>query len=88
MSTLLVQQFKTLAGAQKRAAFKNAHSDRYHYEIVRLVDGEIDVNPFGQSKTYTYRLNKIGKRAAFDRCGYNILNLYGVPKRNALLKGE
>lgn len=57
MSMLLVQVFKTLAGAQKRQAFENAHSKIHKYLIVFC-------DEHGQPAVYdpnckpTYRLRK------------------------------
>lgn len=58
----LAQEFKTLAGAQKRAAFENAHCvGRYRYSVVKARDGECpDSLPFNPSifKGYTWRLER------------------------------
>jgi len=58
---LLAQEFKTIAGAQKRAAFENAHcGDRYLYIPIRCVNGRPDQAAFDQAKftTYTWRLER------------------------------
>jgi hypothetical protein len=55
------QEFKTLAGAQKRAAFENAHCDkRYHYAVVRCVAGVPDTDSFNilRYSRYTWRIEK------------------------------
>lgn len=57
---LLKQEFKTLAGAQKRAAFENAHCDkRYLFTPVRCFNGVPDPGPYmSPSADYTWRLKK------------------------------
>lgn len=58
---LLVQQFKTLEGARKRAAFENAHCNaRYRFTIVRCLKGEPDTFTFvpNNFSEYTFRLKK------------------------------
>jgi hypothetical protein len=58
---LLKQEFKTLAGAQKRAAFENAHCDRrWVFSLVRCADGEPDSAKYDPAKfsTYTWRLGR------------------------------
>lgn len=62
---LLSQNFKTLAGAQKRARFENAHvvgaqqgRARWSYNPVRCVNGEPDMQPITHGVTYTWRLRK------------------------------
>jgi hypothetical protein len=55
------QVFKTLAGAQKRAAFENAHCDkRYSFTVVRFVEGERDTREFNilRFSRYTWRIEK------------------------------
>jgi hypothetical protein len=60
-TVLLAQEFKTLGGAQKRAAFENAHcGKRYFYTPVRCLDGQPDparLNPDIFHK-YTWRLER------------------------------
>ena len=59
---LLSQNFKTLAGAQKRAAFENAHcKSRYYFGVVRCLNGEPDNQPLDRNrfKEYTWRLNRL-----------------------------
>jgi hypothetical protein len=56
---LKAQQFKTLAGAQKRAAFENAHcKGRYLFQPVRCVNGEPDSFPITAHIQYTWRLRR------------------------------
>ena len=64
------QIFKTLAGAQKRVRFENAHCDgRYRYSAVRCLDGERDTAEFDVLRSdfapgnhpaskYTWRLER------------------------------
>jgi hypothetical protein len=61
------QEFKTLAGAQKRAAFENAHCDkRYNFTVVRFVEGERDTREFNilRFSRYTWRIER---KAIVDR---------------------
>jgi hypothetical protein len=63
---LLKQQFKTMEGARKRAAFENAHCDRrFIFTPVRCVNGAPDPNPFEGNLMglYTWRLKKEMRRA-------------------------
>lgn len=56
---LLSQNFKTLAGAQKRAAFENAHcGKRYTYLPVRCRNGQPDSEPLQRDREYTWRLDR------------------------------
>ena len=61
---ILNKVFKTLNGAQKRAAFENAHcGGKYHYSVVRFFKGELDTEPvavFGWGY-YTWRLERKNK---------------------------
>ena len=55
------QEFKTLAGAQKRAAFETAHCDgRYLYSVVRCLEGERDTREFNVLRftRYTWRIER------------------------------
>ncbi len=55
------QVFKTLAGAQKRAAFENAHCDgQYLYSVVRCLEGERDTAEFNvlRFSKYTWRIER------------------------------
>ena len=58
---ILKQAFRTLAGAQKRAAFENAHcGGKHHYSVVRFIGDKPDdenVNVFHWGK-YTWRLER------------------------------
>lgn len=61
MRMLLKQEFKTLAGAQKRAAFENAHCEgRWTYSVVRCVEGDRDLAEFNvlRFSKYTWRLER------------------------------
>lgn len=57
---LLKQEFKTFDGAQRRAAFENAHSKLSRFTVVRCVNGVPDTDPHDASKykKYTWRLLK------------------------------
>ncbi len=58
------QVFKTLAGAQKRAAFENAHSAlHFFYRVVRFLEGERDTAAFNvlRFSKYTWRIERISK---------------------------
>jgi len=60
---LMKQQFKTLGGAQRRAAFEVAHCNgRFFYNVVRCVKGEPDpsaaINVTRFIK-YSWRLDRI-----------------------------
>jgi hypothetical protein len=62
---LLTQQFKTLQGALKRAAFEAAHCDkRYSYRVVRCLNGApqwptIPLDPDLMHRGhYTWRIEK------------------------------
>jgi len=61
---LLKQTFKTLAGAQKRAAHENAHSTNYKFVPVRCLasDGDFDALKFDPSLFerggYVWRLER------------------------------
>jgi hypothetical protein len=58
------QEFKTLAGAQKRAAFETAHCEgRYRYDVVRCVEGDRDLAEFNvlRFSKYTWRLQRNGR---------------------------
>jgi hypothetical protein len=58
------QEFKTLAGAQKRAAFETAHcGGRYLYSVVRCLEGERDTAEFNVLRftKYTWRLQRNGR---------------------------
>ena len=61
MTMILKKVYKTLNGAQKRAAFENAHcGGRYHYSVVRFIGDRVDpdqVNVFYWGK-YTWRLKR------------------------------
>lgn len=62
---LLKQQFKTLEGVQKRAAFENAHcANRYRFTAVRCRDGEKDLHEFNRDDCarYTWRIEKQVRR--------------------------
>lgn len=59
---LMKQVFKTLAGAQKRVAFKNAHSTSdFRYQHVRCVGpySRRDEQEYDPDKTYTWRIEII-----------------------------
>jgi hypothetical protein len=61
MSKLLKQEFKTLSGAQKRAAFERAHCDgKYAYDIVRFIEDERDLKALNVLRwsEYTWRLER------------------------------
>ena len=74
---ILAQKFKTLAGAQKRCAFENAHrSERYGnasvtYRVVWFLDGRmnwtingrIPKEAFGTERLY-WQISKDRKKAA------------------------
>ena len=64
MTMILKKAYKTLNGAQKRAAFENAHcGGRYHYSVVRYVRDQPDtteVNIFNWG-LYTWRLDRKNK---------------------------
>lgn len=60
---ILAKPYLTLTGAQKRAAFENAHSKTHTYSVVRFLDGERDTSQYCASrKRYTWRIEKT-KRA-------------------------
>jgi hypothetical protein len=65
---LLSQQFKTLEGALKRAAFERAHCNgRFHYKAVRCLDGvpdanEMDLDILRRRMRYTWRIEKTPRR--------------------------
>jgi hypothetical protein len=52
---LLKQEFKTFAGACKRAAFENAHSKTHHYAVVRQLYGCTDTGPIDKTRLPDYR---------------------------------
>lgn len=54
----MAMAFKTLAGAQKRCAFENAHS-KFKYRVVRCYGGVPDKEPFDKTKVYTYRVERV-----------------------------
>lgn len=57
---LLQQEFKTLAGAQKRAAFETAHCNgKYKYLVVRCYRGERDADGYDREREYTFRLERL-----------------------------
>lgn len=61
MSILLKQEFKTLRGAQKRAAFETAHcGGRWKYSVVRCRYGDRDLEEFNvlRYSRYTWRLER------------------------------
>jgi hypothetical protein len=51
--------FKTLAGAQKRAAFETAHSKTYVYQVIRCLDGKPNFAPYNPTYGYTWQLQRI-----------------------------
>lgn len=62
---LYAQVFKSLANAQKRAAFENAHAKdgsrgnvNYRFFVVRCRNGKPDTLPFDRRVTYDYRIEK------------------------------
>ena len=62
---LYQQVFKSLAGAQKRAAFERAHvkdgrrgNVNYRFFVVRCVNGKPDGEPFDSRRKYDYRIEK------------------------------
>lgn len=58
---LLKQNFKTQAGAQKRAAFENAHcNSRYYFVAIRCLNGDPDNQPLDRDRfnEYTWRLSR------------------------------
>lgn len=61
---LYKQIFKTLAGAQKRAAFERAHAGdhgniNYRFFTVRcLEDGTPDGQPYASGRKYAYRIER------------------------------
>lgn len=57
---LLAQTFKTLEGAQRRAAFENAHSKTQMYVVVRCIGGVVDTDAFDKAKfaRYEWRINR------------------------------
>lgn len=62
---LYTQVFKSLAGAQKRAAFENAHRKdgargnvNYRFFVVRCINGAPDCEPFNSRVKYDYRIEK------------------------------
>jgi hypothetical protein len=56
---LLVQIFKTLEGAQKRAAFENAHSAMHRFRVVRChPSGAVDTGAFACAGFYVWRSEK------------------------------
>lgn len=61
---ILKKIFKTLNGAQKRAAFENAHcGGKYHYNVIRFVGDKPDtehVHVFNWHK-YHWRLERTTK---------------------------
>ena len=58
---LWAKQFKTHAGALRRAERENACNKTYRFEPVRCLDGEPDNEPIDRSKfeRYTWRLRKM-----------------------------
>ena len=61
MRMLLKQEFKTLEGAQKRAAFETAHcGGRWTYSSVRCLGGNRDLEEFDPNifPQYTWRLER------------------------------
>ena len=53
---LLKQSFKSLSGAQRRAAFENAHCDRkFVFTLVRCVGDEPDTLAFTRERYGLYR---------------------------------
>ena len=61
---ILKQVFKTPHGADKRAAFENAHcKGKYLYTVVRFFCGELDVDPVVGYRwdRYTWRLERTTK---------------------------
>jgi len=59
---LLKQVFKSLAGAQRRAAFENAHSANYRFLVTRCIGGVPDEKDFDFQQKYDYRIEKKSKR--------------------------
>ena len=57
---ILRQQFKTMEGAMKRAAFENAHSRTHRFAIVRFHVGAVDLLPLSQQRWpwYHWRVEK------------------------------
>jgi hypothetical protein len=57
---LLKQVFKSVSGAQRRAAFENAHSTTHRYTIERCLGEEPDKGEFSRERyaTYTWRIRK------------------------------
>lgn len=58
------QVFKTLAGAQKRTAFENAHAKlHFLYRVVRCIEGEPDTKEFNvlRYSEYTWQIERISK---------------------------
>ena len=61
---ILNKVFKTLNGAQKRAAFENAHcGGKYHYSVVRFYKDQPDTEPVNVLGWgyYTWRLERKNK---------------------------
>lgn len=64
---LMSWEFKTMAGASKRAAFENAHCNRkYAYRVVRFHQGYQDIKPlypeFMARGEYTWKLERTTRR--------------------------
>ncbi len=61
---LYTQVFKSLAGAQKRAAFENAHRAQrrdnvnFRFRVVRCIGGKPDTAPFDRFVKYDYRIER------------------------------
>lgn len=59
---ILAKPYLTLTGAQKRAAFENAHSKTHGYTIARYLDGAPDMGRYcadcDKAKRYTWRIRK------------------------------
>lgn len=61
---ILKQVFKTWAGAQKRAAFENAHTKKHRFFVVACDgSGEPLPNRLGYLGIRTYRIEKKSKPA-------------------------
>ena len=61
---ILKKVFKTLNGAQRRAAFENAHCEgKYHYDVVRFVGDKPDIEHVHVLNwhKYTWRLERTTK---------------------------
>jgi hypothetical protein len=78
MTMILRQDFKTLAGAQKRCAFENAHKTRGNlnmiYSVHRFLDGKLDLAPLDRSLSdrgrYTWRICKASVRLVLQGRGF------------------